>query len=150
MTIRTAATGATFSSLLGARSDEYRASSGDEGQRSRENWPLPTGLRRKSAMLCCRPRPWSHQRLPVPPRLAEFSHVTLLALIVLTGPKHSADLQLLDSSRQSRSQNIYETRFTKKQIPHLCCQSRYRKNLWNLISPRPSGASTGLLGAAEK
>jgi len=85
-TIRTAATGANFSGLLGARGDEcwnLRATSDNEDGKID---PVPSGCGENAPILRSRPCEWSRHALRTRPRLSEFSLATLLALIVLTGP----------------------------------------------------------------
>jgi hypothetical protein len=45
---RVGSAGSQFCRVLEARSDAYRVSVSDKRQRNRENWPQPSGLRRKS------------------------------------------------------------------------------------------------------
>jgi hypothetical protein len=62
--------------------------------------PVPKGYERGTKpFFVVQPRPWNHQSLRPPPRLAWFSLVTLFDLIVLTGPKLC---QLLEIDRPAR------------------------------------------------
>ena len=56
--------------------------------------PVPSGCGENSAILRSRPCTWSRHALRTRPRLAEFSHATLPALIVLAGPEYAVTGEL--------------------------------------------------------
>ena len=97
--LHVACAGRQFFRYQGARSDEYRVSASDERHRDRENWPQPSGLRRKSgapgdrsvslgwksAHTSLSSSPWNGQSLRPPPRLIRFSLATQVAGKLITG-----------------------------------------------------------------
>jgi hypothetical protein len=93
--------GSQFFSVRGARSDEYGLSSSDKRRRNEENWPQPSGLRRKSGHTSFSsstvdpPQPSDsassppHGRRPVRggPGLARFSSATPPTRKFITGSR---------------------------------------------------------------
>ena len=84
---RVGGAGSQFCRVLEARSDAYRVSASDERRRNRENWPQPSGLRRKSRDTSLSSSPRNSLSLRPPPRLARFALATTPAGKLITGSR---------------------------------------------------------------
>ena len=87
---RVGGAGSQFFRVQGVRSDEDWTSASDEGRRNRENWPQPSGLRRKSGHTALSSSPWNSQSLRPPPCLARFSLATPPTGKLITGSRRTA------------------------------------------------------------